>query len=326
MDLRHTRTLIILSVLAEKSLNDRLVLKGGTALELAHGIAARGSVDVDLSMPGDFAQDELAQVAAVVERSLGDRFQGEGLTVFAYSFSAITRPGSQPDPMPWWGGYCIIRAPGSLRRSCGGSRRTRSRWRPLDEHASPSLGVGHIPVPHRDLADHRRVNLSGLEHEPTTGACGIALAVDDAPRPVEREGADDDGLAPGINVPVSRSAKHPGAEVDLIPVVPGIDRILDGGEVSGSVGLHDVLGRECGQAYEQADQDTPAPFQERATASKAHGQNSVRTVGSAKRCRPGSVRPRPRPSVPGGWGGASPRSTADRSPHVRYRWPPAVRP
>lgn len=106
MDLKRIRTTIVTTLFSEDSLIDRIVLKGGTALELAHGIAERGSVDIDVSLRNDFAPDELTAISETFRRILADRFDAEGMVVFGYRFSEKPPPRAD-DPTPWWGGYKV---------------------------------------------------------------------------------------------------------------------------------------------------------------------------------------------------------------------------
>ena len=55
--LLRIRELVVLAVASDDVLMERLVLKGGTALDLVHLPGVRASVDVDFSMAGDFASD-----------------------------------------------------------------------------------------------------------------------------------------------------------------------------------------------------------------------------------------------------------------------------
>jgi len=47
---RHT----IIALFSDDFLLNRLVLKGGNALEIAHDLVHRGSVDLDFSIPDEF--------------------------------------------------------------------------------------------------------------------------------------------------------------------------------------------------------------------------------------------------------------------------------
>ena len=100
MDLTEIRRLVVIAMFSDDFLLDRLVLKGGNALELVHGIVSRGSVDVDFSVQEDFGDWEDAQRR--IKRALQDRFDSSGYEVFDVSFRTI--PQQQKGP---WGGYAV---------------------------------------------------------------------------------------------------------------------------------------------------------------------------------------------------------------------------
>jgi len=100
MDLIAIRRTILTAVAADDYLMEQLVLKGGNALELVHGIGARSSVDLAFSIATDF--DDPNEVADRLYRSLVDRFDAVGQLVFDYSFAA--RP-SDRERGTLWGGY-----------------------------------------------------------------------------------------------------------------------------------------------------------------------------------------------------------------------------
>lgn len=100
-DIRRTT---LVAMFSDDYLMDRLVLKGGNALDLVHGLTGRGSLDIDFSIEGDF--DDLDDVRARSFRALRDRFDSAGLVVFDERFGprpAELREG-QDDK---WGGYRI---------------------------------------------------------------------------------------------------------------------------------------------------------------------------------------------------------------------------
>lgn len=81
---------------------DLLVLKGGNALDIVHGLSARGSFDIDFSIEGDF--DDLKEIQSRIFRALKDRFDAVGMLVFDEKFTPqpkTRRPGLDER----WGGY-----------------------------------------------------------------------------------------------------------------------------------------------------------------------------------------------------------------------------
>jgi len=81
----------------------KLVLKGGNAISLVYKYGARGSLDVDFSIEGEFEDTE--EIARRIERALTDRFDAAGFIVFDCTFGP--RPLVPPVDNPKWGGYRI---------------------------------------------------------------------------------------------------------------------------------------------------------------------------------------------------------------------------
>ena len=104
MDLTEIRKHVITALFSDDVLMERFVLKGGSALELIHGIVSRGSIDVDLSIQDDI--DDAEDTERRVFHVLKDRFDSVGMVVFDEKFSII--PEQTPDDIrPWWGGYQV---------------------------------------------------------------------------------------------------------------------------------------------------------------------------------------------------------------------------
>ena len=102
IDLAEIRKLIIVSIASDDMLMERLVLKGGNALELVHHIGGRASLDLDYSMEDDF--DDLGDVKERLFRALRERFDSVGMVVFDYKFE--TRPATMSSEQGvTWGGY-----------------------------------------------------------------------------------------------------------------------------------------------------------------------------------------------------------------------------
>jgi predicted nucleotidyltransferase component of viral defense system len=102
MDLSEIRRLVIVSISSDDVLVEKLVLKGGNALDLIHRIGARASIDLDFSMEGDF--EDLAEVMARLQHALADRFGSNGYRVFDLKFGP--RPSVvRPEQSKVWGGY-----------------------------------------------------------------------------------------------------------------------------------------------------------------------------------------------------------------------------
>lgn len=108
------KTVALVALVSDTSLMERLVLKGGSSLDLVHGVSDRPSIDIDFSMEGDFPDAERAQLQERFEQLLakafgdaklvGDTFDGETLEVFDVAFNR--RPGIiDAELESFWGGY-----------------------------------------------------------------------------------------------------------------------------------------------------------------------------------------------------------------------------
>lgn len=83
------------------SLFNRIVLKGGNAINLVYGLGSRSSIDVDFSTEGDL--DDIADVEKRIFRALEDRFESVGYVVFDKTFTR--RPASENPEYSRFGGY-----------------------------------------------------------------------------------------------------------------------------------------------------------------------------------------------------------------------------
>lgn len=135
MEFREIRRLVIVGVFADDWLMERLVLKGGSALSLVHGIGGRASIDVDFSLDGDFDDVEVARRR--IAASLEDRFDSAGYRVFDIRLKK--KPADPSGRPPTWGGYVVefkliererfdrLGAEGSRRQSVTTSASTQER-------------------------------------------------------------------------------------------------------------------------------------------------------------------------------------------------------
>lgn len=105
MTLEEIRKLVIIALFSDDELMEMLVVKGGNALDLIYNVSARTSVDVDVSMSGDFPDFEDAKKR--IFRALRERFDAAGYVVFDEKFDR--RPSVVgPKRNPRWGGYQVI--------------------------------------------------------------------------------------------------------------------------------------------------------------------------------------------------------------------------
>lgn len=104
--LEKIKKLIVIAMFSDHQLMERLVLKGGNALDLIHRISTRASVDVDLSMDSDFSVTERLVLAGRVEKVLKETFRPSGYEAFDVKMEEKP-PGLTPDLADFWGGYSL---------------------------------------------------------------------------------------------------------------------------------------------------------------------------------------------------------------------------
>jgi predicted nucleotidyltransferase component of viral defense system len=101
MDLRKVRRIAIVAMFSHDDLMDKLVLKGGNALTFVYEFGTRASLDIDLSIDGDF--DSFEDAKQHIFQCLRDQFAAAGHLLFDESFER--RPPNSQDQD--WGGYLV---------------------------------------------------------------------------------------------------------------------------------------------------------------------------------------------------------------------------
>jgi predicted nucleotidyltransferase component of viral defense system len=104
MNLEDVRRLVIIAMFSDDTLMEQLVLKGGNALALVYGFGGRTSIDVDLSIDGDF--EDFEDTRTRIFQSLRKRFVAAGYVLVDEKFEP--RPaiqGIRHDKK--WGGYIV---------------------------------------------------------------------------------------------------------------------------------------------------------------------------------------------------------------------------
>lgn len=105
-ELERIKKLAITAMFSDDELMEKLVLKGGNALDLVYNIGSRASGDLDFSMNKAFTSEELETLPARIEELLQSAFEAEGYKVFDVRFSEI--PGTEvTQQLDFWGGYKI---------------------------------------------------------------------------------------------------------------------------------------------------------------------------------------------------------------------------
>lgn len=105
--LEKIKKIALIALFSDDDLMNRLVLKGGSALDLVYQYpSGRSSIDIDLSMAGDFDEKEIQPVAARIETLLFSTFGERGYRILDFKFSP--KPARRPAALPdFWGGYLI---------------------------------------------------------------------------------------------------------------------------------------------------------------------------------------------------------------------------
>ena len=70
VDLADIRRLVIIAMFSDDVLFEKLVLKGGNAVSLVYRYGARGSLDVDFSIDGEF--EDVEDAAKRISKALAD--------------------------------------------------------------------------------------------------------------------------------------------------------------------------------------------------------------------------------------------------------------
>jgi len=104
MESSDIRRHVIVALFSDDVLLHHLVLKGGNALELAHHVISRGSVDIDLSISDEFRDP--ADIEQRIFRALQTHFTSVGFLVFDQNFQAVPSHIEQVS-RPRWGGYQV---------------------------------------------------------------------------------------------------------------------------------------------------------------------------------------------------------------------------
>lgn len=104
MEIADIRRHIVVAVFSDEILLNHLVLKGGNALELVHGVIFRGSLDIDLAMQDDF--EELGEIENRIHLALQTQFESLEYVVFDFKFAPRPRT-LGPHKPPTWGGYLV---------------------------------------------------------------------------------------------------------------------------------------------------------------------------------------------------------------------------
>ncbi len=101
------KRLALIAIVSDDYLMDRLVFKGGNALDLIYKVSGRASTDLDFSMSGDFDASELDRIRGVIEKNLVTAFKQKGFKVIDVNL-IVKPPVIIEEYRSFWGGYKII--------------------------------------------------------------------------------------------------------------------------------------------------------------------------------------------------------------------------
>src|SRR3989338_6049935 len=100
------KRLSIIAIYSDDYLMERLVLKGGNAIDLIYKITSRGSMDLDFSMEKDFLPEDLPRIEEIITSNLKQTFARENLEIFDSKFTKKPEK-LNPNKENFWGGYKI---------------------------------------------------------------------------------------------------------------------------------------------------------------------------------------------------------------------------
>ena len=88
------KKLALISLVSDDILMERLVLKGGTCLELAYKIHCRSSKDIDFSIDNEFSETEIEQIMNDLPEIFNNNFSKFGY--YAFDFRIKNKPVHMP--------------------------------------------------------------------------------------------------------------------------------------------------------------------------------------------------------------------------------------
>ena len=104
LDFQAVRRIAITALFSDDVLFEKVVLKGGNAINLALGLSDRTSLDLDFSIENDF--EDIEDVKRRISEALARRFGAGGYVVFDFKFEPKPRE-LREGASPCWGGYMV---------------------------------------------------------------------------------------------------------------------------------------------------------------------------------------------------------------------------
>ncbi|MFO7915085.1 MAG: nucleotidyl transferase AbiEii/AbiGii toxin family protein [Candidatus Krumholzibacteriales bacterium] len=100
------RKTAIIALVSDDYLLERLVLKGGNAINYIFNISARSSIDIDYSINGEFTKLEFGLISEKLEKTLKEAFIRKGYEIIDFKFEEVPEKISE-NLKTFWGGYKI---------------------------------------------------------------------------------------------------------------------------------------------------------------------------------------------------------------------------
>jgi len=100
------KQLSIIAIFSDDYLLEKLVLKGGNALNFIYKINSRASMDIDLSMENDFKPEELPIIENKIKNSIINTFKENNFEIFDLNFTERPKIKNPKSP-DFWGGYAV---------------------------------------------------------------------------------------------------------------------------------------------------------------------------------------------------------------------------
>lgn len=97
------RRKIIVALFSDDYLMDKLVLKGGSAIDIVYKIDQRSSIDLDFSMEDDFENSEIIIVEKKIKSLINRELLSENYQIFDFKFE----PKPKNNQNKIWGGYKV---------------------------------------------------------------------------------------------------------------------------------------------------------------------------------------------------------------------------
>ena len=104
--LDRIKKLAVIAMFSDDELMNRLVLKGGNAINLIYKLSSRASIDVDFSLETEFEEYELESIERKIVKCLEETYWEAGLKVFDVKFTKKPSIISE-EVRKFWGGYQV---------------------------------------------------------------------------------------------------------------------------------------------------------------------------------------------------------------------------